>query len=82
MSDGSFPSISEAKVKGGIFEGLQIRRTLASEELEKQMSDLERNACKAFRMIVEGFLENHRRDDYTMVVSNLKVMKSLVAACP
>ena len=44
---------------------------LASEELEKQMSDLERNAWKAFRMIVEGFLGNHRRDDYAMVVSNL-----------
>ena len=44
---------------------------LASEELEKQMSDLERNAWQAFRMIVEGFLGNHRRDDYAMVVSNL-----------
>ena len=32
---------------------------LASEELEKQMSDLERNAWQAFRMIMEGFLENH-----------------------
>ena len=82
MSDGCFPSISEAKVKGGIFEGLQIRRTLVSEELEKQMSDLERNVWKAFKMIPEGFLENHRRDDYTMVVSNLKVMKGLIATCP
>ena len=35
------------------------------------MSDLERNAYQAFRMIVEGFLGNHRRDDYAMVVSNL-----------
>ena len=51
--------------------GPQIRRMLASEELEKQMSDLERNAWQAFRMIVEGFLGNHRRDDYAMVVSNL-----------
>ena len=38
-----FPSISEAKVKGGIFVGPQIRIMLASEELEGQMSDLERN---------------------------------------
>ena len=35
------------------------------------MSDLERNDWQAFRMIVEGFLGNHRRDDYAMVVSNL-----------
>ena len=39
-----FPSISEAKVKSDIFVGRQIRRMLASEELEEQMSDLERNA--------------------------------------
>ena len=66
-----FPSISEAKVKDGIFVGPQIRRMLASEEPEEQMSDSERNAWQAFRIIVEGFLGNHRRDDYAMVVSNL-----------
>ena len=44
---------------------------LASEELEKQMSDWERNAWQTFRLIVEGFLGNHRRDDYATVVSNL-----------
>ena len=66
-----FPSTSETKVKSGLFVGPQIGRILASEELEEQMSDLERNASQAFRMIVEGFLGNHRRDDYTMVVSNL-----------
>ena len=61
-------AISEAKVKGGIFVGPQTRRMLASEELEEQMSDLERNAWQAFRMTVEGFVGNHRRDDYAMVV--------------
>ena len=66
-----FPSISEAKVKEGIFVGPQIIRMLASEELEVQMSDLERNAWQAFRMIEEGFLGKHRRDDYAMLVSNL-----------
>ena len=66
-----FLSISEAKVKGGMIVGPQIRRMLASEELEEQMSDLERNARQAFRMIVKGFLGNHRRSDCAMVVSNL-----------
>ena len=65
-----FSSISEAKAKCGIFVGLQIRM-LASEELEKQMSDLERNAWQAFEMVEEGFLGNHRRDDCAMEVSNL-----------
>ena len=63
-----FPSISEAKIKGSIFVGPQIRRMLAFEELEGQMSDLERNAWQALRMIVEGFLGKHRRDDYAMLV--------------
>ena len=66
-----FPSISEAKVKGDIFVGPQIRKMLASEKLEEQMSDLERNAWQAVRTIVTGFLGNHQRDDYAMVVSNL-----------
>ena len=39
---------SEAKVEGGIFVGPQIRRMLACEELEAQMSDWERNAWQAF----------------------------------
>ena len=42
-----------------------------SEELMEPMSDLQKNAWQAFRMIVEEFLGNHRRDDYAMVVSNL-----------
>ena len=64
-----FPNISEKKVKGGIFVGPQIRRMLAAEELEEQMSDFERNPLQAFRMM--GFLGNHRKDSYAMVESNL-----------
>ena len=59
-----FPSISEAKLK--LFVGPQIKRMLASEELKEQMSNSERNTLQAFRMIVEGFLGNHRRDDYAL----------------
>ena len=66
-----FPSVSEAKVKEGVFVGPQIRRMLASEVLQEQMSDLERNTWQTFRMIVEGFLGKHQRDDYAMLVSNL-----------
>ena len=36
-----FPSISEAKVKGGIFVVPLIEKMLASEELKEQMSDLD-----------------------------------------
>ena len=51
--------MSEAKAKGGISMEPQIRRMLASEELEEQMFDWERNVWQVFIMIVEGFLGNH-----------------------
>ena len=51
--------------------GPQIRRMLVSEELEGQMSDLERNTWQAFRMIVERLLRKYQKDDYAMLVSNL-----------
>jgi len=66
-----FPKLSEAKVKAGVFVGLQIRKMLASIELEESMNDMERNAWKAFRMTVEGFLGNHKRNDYAEIVANL-----------
>ena len=69
-----FPSISEAKIKGGIYVGPQIRRILVSEMLEKQMSDLERNAWQAFRIILEGFLGNHQRDDYAFFAFSLEFL--------
>jgi len=51
--------ISKAKRKVGIFVGPQMRKTLASQELEQSMSDLEKNAWQAFQMTVEGFLGCH-----------------------
>ena len=66
-----FSSMYEAKDKGGIFVGPQIKIMLASEDMEEQMSDLKRNAWQLFRMVVERFLENYRRDDDAMVGSNL-----------
>ena len=35
------------------------------------MPDLERNAWQALRMIEEGFLANHRRDEHAMMLSDL-----------
>jgi len=35
------------------------------------MFDLEKNAWQTFRMTVEGFLGNHRMEDYVVVLSNL-----------
>ncbi|KAJ4436580.1 hypothetical protein ANN_16613 [Periplaneta americana] len=66
-----FPHLSDAKVKGGIFIGLQIRLMLSSEELEQKMTDIERNAWKAFRAVVTGFLGNKKSDNYEEIVASL-----------
>jgi len=39
-----FPNLSKAKLKGSVFVGPQIRKMLASKELEESMFDLEKNA--------------------------------------
>ena len=51
-----FPKLSEAKVKGGIFTGPQIRQMLASKELEDKITTLERDAWQSFCNVVHDFL--------------------------
>jgi hypothetical protein len=66
-----FPKLSDAKVRGGIFVGPQIRRMLASKELENKMTRLEKNAWNAFRQVVCGFLGNNKSKNYAELVENL-----------
>ena len=66
-----FPKLSEAKVKGGIFVGPQIRRMLASKDLEERMTPTEKNAWNAFRHVVHGFLGNNRSKNYKTLVEDL-----------
>jgi len=65
------PKLSEAKVKGGIFTGPQIRQTLGSKELEDKMNDLERDAWQSFREVVHGFLGRNKADNYEDLVEAL-----------
>jgi len=66
-----FPKLSEAKVKGGIFTGPQIRQMLDSKELEDKMNDLERDAWQSFREVVHGFLGRNKADNYEHLVETL-----------
>jgi len=43
-----FPKLSDAKIKAGIFVGPQVREMLKSEELEKVMTNVEKEAWIAF----------------------------------
>ena len=49
-----FSTLSEAKLKGGIFTGPQIRKMLKCQELEAKMDEKEKAAWIAFRQTL-GF---------------------------
>jgi len=66
-----FPKLSDAKLKAGIFTRPQIREMLNCTDLEQKMSSLEKNAWQAFRLVVSGFLGNHRSENYKELVQNL-----------
>jgi len=66
-----FPKLSEAKVKGGIFTGLQIRQMLGSKELEDKMNDLERDAWQSFPEVLHGFRGRNKADNYEDLVEVL-----------
>ena len=53
-----FPSLSEAKIKGGIFIGPQINTRLKFKTLEEKMNETEKEAWQAFRGVIDGFLGN------------------------
>lgn len=66
-----FPKLLDAKLKAGVFTGPQIRSMLQSEELEKRMTGLERNAWQVFRGVVNGFLGNNKSENYQDLVEKL-----------
>ncbi|KAI6648986.1 hypothetical protein LOD99_6869 [Oopsacas minuta] len=75
-----FPAISDAKIKGGIFVGPQIREQFKDDEFLKKLNSLERKAWLSFRDEVEGFLGNHKVDNYADIVERLiENYKMLVA---
>ncbi|CAN2389181.1 hypothetical protein PRIEUP_LOCUS18277 [Pristimantis euphronides] len=55
-----FPSLSEAKLKEGVFVGPDIRRLLADKEFVNTMTDPQKEGWIAFKEVVEKFLGNQR----------------------
>lgn len=66
-----FPEISDAKLKKGIFDGLQIRKMLKDENFIKSMNKKEKAAWISFKKVVENFLGNHKSDDYEQIVMDM-----------
>ena len=57
-----FPSLSEAKIKEGIFVG--HIRIMKNEHFAKTMSVNEKTAWLSFKVVIKGFLENRKEANY------------------
>ena len=66
-----FPKLSEAKAKAGIFVGPQVKRLMKFDSFSEKLSAVERRAWKSFVSVVEGFLGNHKADNFRNIVEEL-----------
>jgi hypothetical protein len=66
-----YPKITEAKIKGGIFIGPQVKAMLPSKALEAKMNDVEKEAWRAFGAVVTGFLGNNKATNYRELVTGM-----------
>ena len=55
-----FPKLSEAKIKGGVFVGPQVKRLVKYDSFSEKLSTVERRAWESFVSVIEGFLGNHK----------------------
>ena len=66
-----FPRLSEAKVKEGIFIGLQIRDLNKADYFDKLLQGDEKVAWDSFKFAVKGFWGNRGAQNYDELVNNL-----------
>ena len=53
-----FPSISDAKLMQGVFDGAQIRTLFKDPNFITRMTNVEKSAWKSFKAVATNFLEN------------------------
>ena len=66
-----FPSLSQAKIKEGIFKGPQIRKIVLDETFITHLKRKEKLALESFKKVFDDFLGNHCSEDYVQVVNDL-----------
>ena len=66
-----FPTLLEAKVKGGIFVGPQVMRQMQSDSFLEKLSAVEKRAWETFGSVVKGFLRNHKVPNFKDIVEEL-----------
>ena len=68
-----FPAISDAKIKGGIYVGPQIRELFKDPVFVAKLNNFESKAWLNFQNVLENFLGNHKADNYSDLVEELVV---------
>jgi len=63
-----FPSVSDAKIKEGLFIGPQIRELMQDKQFDEDLNETERNAWLSFKRIRKECLGNHKTANYQDVV--------------
>lgn len=66
-----FPGLSEAKIKGGVFVGPQIRKLMVDSEFDNTLNETEKSAWNSFKKVCLKFLGNNKSDDYEAIVDDL-----------
>jgi hypothetical protein len=66
-----FPNVSDAKIKGSIFIGPQIKELMRHRQFDEDPNKTERNTWLLFKKICKDFLGNHKAAKYQDVVQDL-----------
>ena len=66
-----FRNVSDAKIKGSIFIGPQIRELMQDKQFDEDLNETERNAWLSFKRVCKDFLGNHKAANYQDVVQDL-----------
>lgn len=64
-------TVSEAKVKAGVFNGPQIRQLLNDDDFVKSLTALEKAAWKSFLAVIKNYLGNVRASNYEELVNDM-----------
>lgn len=69
-----FPTLSQAKMKAGVYDGPQIRKIFENKDLPKALKTEEYHAFSCLKEVSENFLGNERAPNYRQLIKDM--MKS------
>ena len=71
----TFPGLGEQKLKGGIFNGLQLRQMIKDSSFVALMTSKGTRACKALTEVIKNFLGNKKAENYKDLLLSFELFK-------